>query len=80
MCCIFIYSNVGVNCGAPDLPTDTTGFDSVMVNATTFNSTAIYSCINGYNIVGNPVRTCQANGDWSDSAPMCESKTEDEFS
>ena len=41
---------------------------------TTFGQTATYSCDAGYNLVGNSIRTCQATGVWSGSAPTCQGK------
>ena len=40
---------------------------------TTFGQTATYSCNTGYNLTGDSTRTCQATGEWSGSAPTCES-------
>ena len=39
---------------------------------TTFGQTATYSCNTGYNLVGDSTRMCQAEEDWSGSAPTCE--------
>ena len=39
---------------------------------TTSEQTATYSCNTGYNLVGDRTRTCQAEGNWSGSAPTCE--------
>ena len=39
---------------------------------TTLGQTATYSCNTGYNLVGDNIRTCQATGNWSDSAPTCQ--------
>ena len=44
---------------------------SVRLTGFTPGSTATYSCNDGYNLVGTSVRTCQANGEWSGSAPIC---------
>jgi len=41
---------------------------------TTFGSDATYDCVPGYTVIGNSVRTCQADGDWSGEEPVCESK------
>ena len=41
---------------------------------TKLDSDAEYSCRRGFKLVGNDVRHCQANGDWSGSQPTCESK------
>ena len=35
---------------------------------------ASYNCNSGYELVGQSVRTCQNNGQWSGDAPTCESK------
>ena len=42
------------------------------IAGTTVGQTATYSCDTGYNLVGNSTRTCQATGEWSGSAPVCE--------
>ena len=39
---------------------------------TTFGQNATYSCNTGYNLVGDSTRTCQAEEDWSGSAPTCQ--------
>ena len=39
---------------------------------TTNGQTAVYSCNTGYNLVGESSCTCQAEGDWSGSAPTCQ--------
>ena len=39
---------------------------------TTVGQTATYCCNTGYNLVGDSARTCQAEGNWSGSAPTCE--------
>ena len=40
---------------------------------TAFGQTATYSCNTDYNLVGDNTRTCQATGEWSGSAPTCQS-------
>ena len=39
---------------------------------TTLGQTATYSCDTHYNLVGDSIRTCQATGQWSGSAPTCQ--------
>lgn len=58
-----------VDCGALDPPTD----GAVDVPATTFESVATYSCDVGFSLAGMAMRTCQADGTWSDDAPICSS-------
>ena len=64
-----IFIILTVDCGTLTDPADgsvnhTTG--------TTFGQNAPYSCDTGYNLVGNSTRTCQATGNWSESAPTCQ--------
>ena len=49
----------------------------LMVNQTdtTFNSTATFTCQTGYNISADISRTCQANGTYSNSNPVCTRKS-----
>ena len=35
---------------------------------------ALYACTTGYELVGQSLRTCQNNGQWSGEAPSCESE------
>ena len=57
----------GVNCGR--LPNPRNG--RVSLSGTGFGSTATYSCVKGFTLVGGRTRTCQANGAWSGKAPFC---------
>ena len=43
-------------------------------DGTTFGSQAIYSCNEGFSVVENPIRLCEANRDWSGPEPTCASK------
>ena len=43
-------------------------------SGTAFWDSATYSCNKGYELVGASVRTCEENGEWSDSAPFCRRK------
>ena len=40
----------------------------------TFHSKAHYTCNDGFDLVGDEYRTCQASGSWSGNAPFCECK------
>ena len=43
-------------------------------SGTTLGLVATYSCITGYNLTGTMTRTCEPEGQWSGSAPTCESR------
>ena len=47
---------------------------NIVTTSTQFGGKATYSCTEGYQLEGDEVRTCQANGFWSGSAPFCSSK------
>ena len=64
----FIISVIVVDCG--DLMDPVNGAVT-LTNSTYYASVAIYSCNNGYNLVGETSRTCLVSGSWSDSAPTC---------
>lgn len=40
-------------------------------SGTGYLDVAAYSCLNGYELIGSNVRTCQATGSWTDAAPIC---------
>ena len=63
--------SVGVSCGPLAAPSN----GHVNTSAgTSFKDKAVYSCDNEYTLNGTAERTCQANGQWSGSAPSCESE------
>ena len=41
---------------------------------TTYNSVATYFCDIGHTLMGDNIRTCLANGDWSGRQPSCTGK------
>ena len=63
---------IAVDCG--DLTPPSNG--SVAFTFTTFGNESIanYSCDTGYILYGDMNRTCQSNGTWSGSAPICEGR------
>ena len=64
----FFHSTV-VDCGTLNITTNGHVIDTA---GTTFRQTATYSCNTGYNLVGDSIRTCQADGMWSGSEPTCQ--------
>ena len=43
----------------------------VMTLETGLDAVATYACSEGYSLVGDAMRTCQANSQWSGAEPMC---------
>ncbi len=58
---------VPVSCGGLSNPSN--GW--VSAPSTGYGSTASYGCQSGYTRSGSATRTCQANGNWSSTAPIC---------
>ena len=69
---LLLYLNISivVDCGSLSPPIDGT----VQLNGTVFGSQAMYSCDVGYSLIGVATRSCLASQDWSDTAPVCQSK------
>ena len=65
-----LSSTVADDCGPLDPPTE----GSVSINGTIVGSTATYTCNDGFTLQGGSTRTCQTNGQWSGSAPICQRK------
>ena len=63
----FAISCAVVDCGG--LPDPENG--TATAADTTFNSTATFSCNDGYNLVGEETRRCLASGNWSANEPSC---------
>ena len=64
-----MYFPAAIDCGNLADPeggqvTFTSGLDAI----------ANYTCNEGYNLVGDAVRTCQANEEWTGAAPTCTCK------
>ncbi len=64
---ISIAIHTAADCGRLTNPAN----GSVFLTMTTFGSMAQYSCSDRSNLSGDAVRTCQADGMWSGSAPEC---------
>ena len=59
-----------VDCGSLKDPDN----GQVSAAATTYTSTADYTCDTGYSLVGVSQRNCTAAGIWSDGEPTCQSE------
>ena len=57
-----------MDCGQPGSADDN---GDVIVDTTTFESTASYTCDEGYILTGSDSVICQADATWSDTAPEC---------
>ena len=66
---ILLFSLTAVDCGSL---TDPANGQVDHTAGTSLGQTATYSCDTGYDLVGDSTRTCQATGEWSQSAPTCQ--------
>ena len=64
---IFLSLCTAADCGSLTNPAN----GSVSLTMTTFGSMASYSCSERSNLLGDAVRTCQADGMWNGIAPVC---------
>ena len=63
-----------INCGLLPLPSESqVAYTPGVVTSleTGLNAMASYSCSEGYDLVGDMIRTCQANGQWDGADPTC---------
>lgn len=65
-----IFVDVVVNCGDPGTPRN----GRREVSSTTFRSAVLYSCNDGFSLVGSELRVCTASGEWSGFIPTCKSE------
>ena len=56
-----------INCGELNSPSN----GQVTIIDNTAGGTAVYTCNLGYTLVGRDTRTCQEDGSWSGTAPIC---------
>ena len=45
----------------------------VTVSGHRTGDTAVYSCEDGFELLGDVMRTCMSNSEWSGEAPVCRS-------
>jgi len=43
----------------------------VTITSDGFVSTAVYTCLSGYTLIGPDMRTCLLNGSWDGVTPVC---------
>ena len=60
------------DCGGLSSPGN--GSVSTEEQTTTYGQVANYTCNPGYTLIGEQSRTCQQDGNWSGSPPVCEVK------
>ena len=65
-----ILLHAAIDCGDPGTPTN----GQRTLSSTTYNSVVTYTCDVGYTLQGSNSRTCQSNGQWSESVPQCDCK------
>lgn len=58
---------LGINCGTLLDPTNGT----VTVTTSTVGSMAIYTCNEGFTVIGSRTQTCVNDGLWAPAAPIC---------
>ena len=63
----YIFVCTEVRC--PQLQDPVNG--EVIITGDTPSSTATYFCNSGYELKGAKIRTCQINGEWSGTDPVC---------
>lgn len=65
---IDMYFVTGKSCGFPGY------FPQGLIHGRSYRymDTIHYYCNHGYKQIGNPVRVCMANGEWSGEVPVCE--------
>ena len=71
---VIMYFPAVINCGGLTDPEDgrvtfTPGV--VMTLETGLEAIAVYTCNDGYNLVGDTMRACQANEQWAGTEPNC---------
>ena len=66
-CISFCFAVLASSCGDPGPITNGNRFGSNFM----VGNAVVYSCSTGYNLIGEPGLTCQADGQWSNPVPLC---------
>lgn len=67
--CCYIET-IGIHCP----PLDNLQNGNVSFGERFVGATASYTCVKGYKLIGNALRTCTVSAMWNGSVPTCESK------
>ena len=73
----YYFSYTVIDCGGLAEPDDgriTFAPGAVVYIDTGLNAVATYTCSEGYSLVGDAIRTCQANSMWDRAEPSCTGK------
>ena len=66
--CNILFILAAVNCSSP---VDPVNGQINLPNGTTFGNTAVYTCATGYALSGSSLRSCGADGNWTNTSPIC---------
>jgi hypothetical protein len=58
----------------PNAPTIPNGVVTISANLTVFGTKASYTCLSGYELIGDKTLTCNKAGYWDGQVPFCKSK------
>ncbi|KAI8507036.1 hypothetical protein Bbelb_154750, partial [Branchiostoma belcheri] len=68
------WSGAAPTCTRKECPLLTAPANGAVAGANFYQDVATFTCDTGYNLVGNPTLTCQADATWSGNAPICQRK------
>ncbi|XP_053400538.1 CUB and sushi domain-containing protein 3-like [Mercenaria mercenaria] len=71
-----VWESTNVECISCEQLTNISSGATLVSSNGTF-TTASYSCVSGYDLVGVSTRTCLSTGTWSDTEPRCKCETPD---
>ncbi|XP_019620833.1 PREDICTED: uncharacterized protein LOC109467329 [Branchiostoma belcheri] len=68
------WSGATPTCTRNECPLLTAPTNGAMTGSNFYQDVATFTCNSGYNLVGNPTITCQADTTWSGTVPTCQRK------
>lgn len=71
----YVFSVAVINCSITDTQTSDGILDFTFDPDPLLNGAIIYTCIDGYTLIGDAMRTCQLNGTWNGTTPTCDRKS-----